>query len=241
MIFKQKAMLIIIYVFFLTACSENNIGDKYFPLEKGLSWEYDVSTQYPTESSQSTLTINNIGKVTYKNEPFYVRRTSSGIDYYIKFDDKGVYRKGIRTLVELKPRFDREKRYIFKYPLLIDNNWIISSRPLVLLNVFPFRERATSLQFPMSYRIESLDSNVSVPAGNFEKCLKIIGEGVAEVYTDAVNGFNEINILTEEWYAPNVGLVKMVRYEMDGEIIKISDTPAYLGGHTKLELVSFNN
>lgn len=239
--FKKLRLIIIASSLLLCACSEKTIGDKYFPLQEGLSWKYDVTTQYVTESSQSKLAINNIGKVNLGDKSYYIRRTSSGIDYYINFDDKGIYREAIRTLVEMKPRLDEEKRYIFKYPLSIDSHWITSSQPLVLLNVFPFRQRATGLHFPMSYKIESLNNSITVPAGVFENCLKIIGEGVAEVYTDAVNGFNEIKIVSEEWYAPDVGLVKMVRYEMDGEIIKISDTPAYLGGHTKLELTHFDN
>ena len=225
---------------FLNACSEQPQGDIYFPLQEGLEWHYTLTTEYENESSTRELTINSLGQQTLADKSYFIRRTSSGIDYLINFDESGVYREGLRTLVELKPRLDEEKRYIFKYPLEVDSNWLEVSRPLVLLNVFPFTRKVTGMLFPLSYRIESLDETVTVPAGTFTHCLKVVGEGVAEIFTDAVRGLNEIPIKVEEWYAPSVGLVKQVRYEMDGQTIKISDTPAYVGGNSRLELVRYH-
>jgi hypothetical protein len=91
----------------------------------------------------------------------------------------------------------------------------------------------------MSYRIESITDSVDVPAGHFENCIKVVAEGEIEVFTDAVHGMKQIPLSVEEWYAPGVGLVKQVRYEMDGESVNITDTPVFLGGHTSLELESF--
>lgn len=227
----------------LTGCFDNPAGDRYFPLQEGLSWNYRVTTEYldENESHQTQLEISSLGQQRFGEHQYYVRRTSSGIDYYINVDEQGVYRSGLRTLVELKPRLDAEKRFVLKYPLEPGTNWLEFSKPMILLNVFPTRQRITGINFPMSYSIESTSESVTVPAGTFANCIKVVGQGVAEMYTDGVNGFNEIPILVEEWYAPDVGLIKLVRYEMDGETIKVSETPAFLGGNTRLELIAFKD
>lgn len=239
--FSYTTIFLLSSLLLLSSCSKQLEGNIYFPLQQGLSWTYDVVTKYPGETNRSELTISNIGKQTFDEKSYYVRRTSSGIDYFINSDEQGVYREGLRTLVELKPRLDRERRYVLKFPLVEATSWREISRPMVLLRVFPYRERVgEKSQVPLLYRIESMSSTVSVPAGTFENCIKVIAEGVIEMYTDAVVGQREIPITTEEWYAPNVGLVKQVRYELDGLSIDSTGTPVFLGGHTSLELASFN-
>ena len=234
-----RLLLITTAVLVLGACSNKPEGHSYFPLQKGLEWKYSFKTVYNDESSEKELLISNIGKESIDGKDIYIRRTDSGIDYHLDVDNEGIFRKGLRTLVELKPREDKEKRFVLKFPVETGSNWRVTSEPMVLLNVFPFRQRTSGVYFPMSFRIESTNETVTVPAGTFDNCLKVIGEGMTEIFTDAVNGFNEIPILQEEWYAPDVGLIKLMRYELDGQTITISDTPAYIGGHSRLELVSF--
>lgn len=236
--------LLVFFLLFglLSACSEKPQGDEHFPLQKGLSWTYIVSTTYPDSIDQSRLTIENLGKQKFDDKSYFVRRTSSGIDYYLNFDELGVYREGLRTLVELKPRLDRDRRYVIKYPLVLGTNWSEITRPLILMRVFPYKKRAgDGTQLPLSYQIESLSETVEVPAGVFENCIKVVGTGIFEVYTDGVNGYSEIPISVEEWYAPGVGLVKQIRHEMDGETISITDTPVFVGGNTSLVLEKFSN
>ena len=247
--YSLKPLGLLLLIFFLSACSKKPEGSVYFPLQKGLSWTYKVTTEYPDESHENELTITSLGKRSFDDKTYFIRRTSSGIDYYINHDEQGVYREGLRTMVKLKPSLDSEKRYILKFPLEIGTNWDEISRPMVLLRISPIREKIREGHYnvPMSYRIASLSSTVTVPAGSFENCIKVIAEGILGIYTDAMHGEREVPITTEEWYAPGVGLVKQVRYELDGESISsISPnsatlTPIIFGGHTRLELQSFNN
>ncbi|MBL1142986.1 MAG: hypothetical protein HND53_13235 [Proteobacteria bacterium] len=236
-----KLFIGLLTVVFLAGCSEKQVGNLYFPLQKDLSWTYTVTTEYPDDVTQSELTITNVGKQYFDDKPYFVRRTSSGIDYYLNHDETGVYREGLRTLVEMKPRLDRERRYVLKTPLLIGTDWNEITRPLLLLRVHPYRERVgKKSQVPLSYRIESVTDSVTVAAGKFENCIKVVAEGKIEIYTDAVNGYTDIPINTEEWYAPGVGLVKQIRYELYDQVIEGMNTPIFIGGKTTLELQSYN-
>ncbi len=233
-----------VLVLFLTGCSEKPVGNEYFPLNKGMSWTYSLTTEYSNdeESLKKQLTITNLGVEKFGKKAYYVRRTSSGIDYYHNFDETGLYREALRTLVENKPRMDRAKRYVLKLPLEIGTEWREISRPLLMLRVYPYRVRVgKDAQVPMLYRIESLSETVTVPAGTFEGCIKVVAKGTFNTYTDAVSGDTEIPMKVEEWYAPGVGLVKQIRYELDGDIIDIFNTPVFLGGRSTLALQSFDD
>ena len=158
------------------------------------------------------LTITNLGTKKSGKKSFFVRRTSSGIDYYHNYDDSGLYREALRTVVESKPRMDRNKRYVLKLPLEIGTEWREISRPLLLLRIYPFRVRVGK-----------------------------DGQGSFKTYTDAVTGEKEIPMFVEEWYAPGVGLIKQIRRELDGDMIDIFNTPIFIGGNSVLELKSFKN
>lgn len=227
---------------FLCSCSEEPQGNQYFPLQKGLELTYKVTTEYPKDKQQSELTISNIGKINFDEKSYFVRRTSSGIDYYHNHDETGTFREGLRTLVELKPRLDLERRYVLKLPLEVGSSWSEITRPLLLMRVHPYKELAApDSQIPMAYEIESISETITVAAGTFDNCIKVVAEGKTEVYTDPVNGYTDIPFFVEEWYAPNVGLVKLVRSELYDKAVDVLDTPIYIGGKKTLELTSFKN
>ncbi len=231
-------------VFLLASCSEKPIGNEYFPLNKDWSWTYNLHIDYDNEieSVNKQLTITNLGTKKSGKKSFFVRRTSSGIDYYHNYDDSGLYREALRTVVESKPRMDRNKRYVLKLPLEIGTEWREISRPLLLLRIYPFRVRVgKDAQVPINYRIESVSETITVPAGTFENCIKVAGQGSFKTYTDAVTGEKEIPMFVEEWYAPGVGLIKQIRRELDGDMIDIFNTPIFIGGNSVLELKSFKN
>lgn len=224
----------------LTACSDSPEGHLYFPLQEGLSWKYRVTTSYSDQKTEHELTIENLGQQEERGKTYFIRRTSSGIDYYINSDAEGVYREGLRTLVETHIRPDKDKRFVFKLPVETGTNWLQVSYPMVFKNVVSNGQRMVDYKAPFAYTITSTNETVTVPAGTFKNCILVRGEGQTEIYTDAINGFNEIPMIVEEWYAPGVGLIKQNRYELEGEIITIANKPAFYGGRTTLELVTFS-
>lgn len=237
-------LLTLLTIFFLSGCSEKPVGSEYFPLNKGWSWTYNSLTDYDDEieSVKKQLTITNLGIKKSGKKSFFVRRTSTGIDYYHNYDETGIFREALRTVVETKPRMDRDRRYVLKLPLEIGTEWREISRPLLLLRVYPYRVRVgKDAQVPMIYRIESMSETVTVPAGTFENCIKVVAEGSFKTYTDSVTGEKEIPMMVEEWYAAGVGLVKQIRRELDGDMIDIFNTPIFIGGDSILELKSFQD
>ncbi len=238
---RYSLLFLFTWILLLTIGCEHSASNDYFPLREGKNWTYLLTTTYPEETLRETVTLENLGEISITDKTYHVRRSSHGIDYYLNRDETGIYRSALRTLVELKPRLDTNQRFVLKYPLSKGTNWQQITRPMILMRVFPNTHLAKSAQVPMIFEIMSTDESVTVPAGTFEHCIKVVGEGETEIYTDGVNGYTRIPFKVEEWYAPGVGLVKQVRYELDGESISVAKTPIFLGGNKRLELIAMDD
>ncbi len=214
----------------LLAAACGNTPQGYFPLEQGLEWEYDVVTRTRAGEQRGSYSVRNLGRRRIGEQVVYVRRTSSGTDYYLASDDTGIYRIAKRTIVERTPRRDADRRYVLRFPIATDSEWVSASHPYVLRRVHPYEETLSrGIQFKMFYRVDADNDTVTVPAGRFEHCVTVRGEGLVTVYSDAVQGFTEIPITTREWYAPGVGLVRLERTET-------LDTDVFTGGTLILSL-----
>ena len=65
----------------------------------------------------------------------------------------------------------------------------------------------------IDYEIISTDEIISTPSGKFRNCILIRGIGNTKFIGDSEIGSISINILSQEWYAKGVGLIKSVRVE----------------------------
>lgn len=215
----------------LVGCSEQPKG--FFPLDKGLVWHYRVTTERNNGIQQSRFDVRAMGSVTRDGQKQYIRRTSAGTDYMLVADELGVYRVAKRTIVEDHPRADPSPRFVLRNPLQVGTEWVALTHAYVLIRIHPFEESLSDgTNFNMNYVIESTDASVTVPAGRFEHCILVRGDANMEIYSDAVHGFSEIPVVTREWYAEGVGLVKLERTER-------LETDVFSGGTQTFELTSF--
>ncbi|MES9970428.1 MAG: hypothetical protein ABW092_10380 [Candidatus Thiodiazotropha sp.] len=143
-----------------------------------------------------------------------VRITSDGTRYYIVENSDGIYRNAKQTLIEPKPNMESSPHWILKHPLRRGTHWSNPTYPFVLRRIYPYEERLTrGINLKMNFQIVAEDETVVVTAGRFENCIRVEGEANLTLYADGKSGYKEIFINTIEWYAPGVGLVKLLREE----------------------------
>ena len=217
-----------------TACVNENTSS-YFPLDSGLLWNYKVVIDTPSGKQFSSYSVRNTGRKTVDGESYAVRHTSHGTDYYFAEDSNGVFRVGKRTSVEIEPRMDTPIRPVLEFPLEKDTKWQVNTHPYLLKRLTPVGEALkNSFTLPMLYTIVATDETITVPAGEFKNCVKVVGSADLVLYVNPLRGYVSVPFTTEEWYAPGVGLVKMTREE------KLqADTME--GGELKMELVAFDD
>ncbi|MBT3059829.1 MAG: hypothetical protein AB2593_16795 [Candidatus Thiodiazotropha sp.] len=202
-------------VLLLAACSKPAMeSTSYFPLAQGLRWDYLVTSRVGDSIRHSDFSIHTGSEESVNGALHSVRITSDGTRYYIAENSSGIYRRAKRTLIESRPSVDDPPHLILKKPLRKGTHWSNPTYPFVLRRVYPYEERLTrGMNLKMTYQIASENDTVVVPAGRFDNCLRVEGEANLTLYADAKSGYEEILINTTEWYAPGVGLVKLLREE----------------------------
>ena len=237
----MRYLMVLIGICLLTACGSDNPGTSYFPLDEGMSWEYKVTKDLGSERQIKRYSVTNMGAAKladeYDGEPVFLRKNSDGTDYYILQDDTGSHRIAKRTIVENRPRFDAEERKILPgtKDLEVGRFWTVETQPYTLRSVeFHSLPNPGLKRFMMSKEITAIDVTVTVPAGTFENCIEVTGQGEISMYVDPRLGYQDILMTQKEWYAPGVGLVRLVREEP-------LDLPMFKGGKISFELVAFDD
>ena len=97
----------------------------------------------------------------------------------------------------------------------ISQQWPGVSRTAVLENTGPPWETLfrVDVSVDMQYRVEATAERVITPAGAFDDCVLIAGHGAASADVGNYIGRTEITVTSREWFAPDVGLVRMEREE----------------------------
>ncbi len=220
----------------LASCTGTVADDDYFPLDKGRSWTYAVSTSLDDHAKQvERLTISSRGAEKLGDEMAVRRHTSSGLDYFVRSDHSGVYRVASRTPLDRAPQADEPHRYVLQKPYAIGTQWKAMTTAYVLerRSEVPKEIRRTHKPFPMTYTIDALDESIEVPAGRFKGCLRVSGYAAVRLYVDAQFAWRDIGLTAREWYCPGVGLVRLEREEL-------SPSRFMVGGHLVMELSAWN-
>jgi hypothetical protein len=220
----------------LTACGQKPAGDSFFPLEDGRSWTYRVSKKIDEalDSQVETLTIDMRGQQALESGPAMRRHSDNGLDYWLRSDDGGIYRVASRNPLEEHPKADNPPRFVLKKPFALGTQWQADTVAYILQrkNEVPKEIRYTHKPVMMVYKIDALDQKVQTPAGNFEGCIRVLGEAKIKLYVDALFAWRDIPLYSTESYCPGVGLVRVERVET-------SPSKFMLGGSVTLELTSW--
>lgn len=219
----------------LAGCSEPP-GSSYFPLEAGHRWVYELATEWENNTGErETLELQTLGEQALASGGrAWHRRSDSGIDYWLRADDTGIYRVASKTEVQAEPEPDKPPRFVLKMPLAVGTQWQASTTTYLLRRNadFPPEIRHTHKPVMMSYRIAALGEQVATRAGRFDGCIRVQGTAVIRLFADPVVGFRDMPLTTTEWYCKGVGLVRQQRSEP-------AHSTFLAGGTMTLELIEW--
>jgi hypothetical protein len=200
----------------LGACAKPEPSMSYFPLEAGHRWVYSTTTAWENQVIEhDTVTLSAIGQEDLEGSAAWRRRSESGVDYWLRADETGIFRVAAKSDLEDAPKLDPVKRYVLKEPLQTGTQWQAATTAYLLhrRQEFPREIRHTHPAVPMVYAIDAVDQTVDTLAGRFNQCIKVKGVALVRLYADPVVGWRDMPLQTMEWYCRGVGLVKLVREE----------------------------
>ena len=199
----------------VSGCAGRDQGNEWFPLREGASQTMDVryAMDEPREPEQWTMQV--MAPATIKDQTLAVRHHSAGVSYYLQVDQQGVRRVATRTDIDRDPTPDAEPMWVLKAPYQVGTEWVTPTVPYLLQrkNEYP-RDLKYSHKVPMTWRIEAVDDSITLADGSkHQPCLRVLGQAKLNLYTDPVNGFNEVPLTSREWYCRGEGLIKFEREE----------------------------
>ncbi len=236
----QITAVFILLVLSLSACSHSTNDDALFPLAEGRSWTYRVDAvpdDINIATSVESLTMQSRSAELLDGTAAMRRHSDSGVDYWLRSDNTGIYRVASKGPLDPEPKPDNPVRYVLQKPFVLGTKWEATTTTYLLKrrNQTPheIRNLARYESFPMRYHIDGLDETVETPAGTFKSCLRVHGRSEIKLYVDEKLDYRDVPLTTREWYCPDVGLVKLERSEM-------SPSKFIVGGTLTLVLSAWN-
>lgn len=199
----------------LSGCSGRDLGNEWFPLRAGdeqtMLVRYDLDE--PREPEIWAMSVKE--PVSFREQDVAVRHHSAGVSYYLKGDEKGIRRVATRTDIDELPTADAEPVWVLKAPYQLGTEWTSVTVPYLIQRKYAHpRDLKYTHQAKMTWRIEAVDDSVKLSDGSeHTPCLRLVGQARLNLYTDPVNGFTDVPLISREWYCKGVGLVKFQREE----------------------------
>jgi hypothetical protein len=209
---RAHALAAVATAFGLAGC-QPVASDSWFPLVAGREQVYQV--RMAGESATTTeWTLRVQGPADIDGQAVMVRHHSVGVSYYLREDEAGIRRLATRLDIDAEPSRDAQALWVLKAPYRVGTEWTTPTVPYLIVrkNEYP-RELRDSHRALMYWRIESVDDEVTTATGTHKPCLRVVGRASLNLYTDPVNGFNDVPLTSREWYCKGSGLVKFERDE----------------------------
>lgn len=192
----------------------------YFPLEGGRTWEYRITLSVLGELREQRLVVVDFGAVAHADGNARLRAQNGRAALYRRADD-GIFRLAERAARGARWREDEAGHLVLPLPAEVGRSWTLASRlRLIESRTFAREDRLQPRRLPVAlrYTVTAVDDTVSVPAGTFERCLRVEAHGRATVPVDRANATAEVEVAHTDWYAAGVGLVKSRRRETSDSV-----------------------
>ena len=204
----------------LTLLSCGSQSKTYYPMHEGKTLTYSIDSEKiktieyfkdrKLEGKKVTpLKIDNNGEISFM---FFLR------------DNKGVRIFAEQTATSSEPKVLEKVEYLFTEPFKPGQSWERDLQATLMM---------VSEMVPMTYVIQKGTESVTVAAGTFDKCMKVIATGSIE-REKGLWGTVKLDVTRTDWYAPKVGLVKSVVHKVANHVLVPEETSiTQLTGYSK--------
>ena len=194
------------------ACSRG--PESYYPLAEGWVWEYRVTPVSLLErQGAADVVVTNIGTRDLRGKKVTVQKVDSRVASHVLFvaeDGDGVFELATQAPGAVEPVLRTPPSYFLRYPIKPGTTWEGPGETTLLRQNVSLTLRST---------VETVGEVVTVPAGTFERCVRVRSVGAAKAELRRLGGVADIDVEDYRWYAPGVGQVASLRKERSNSLI----------------------
>jgi hypothetical protein len=169
----------------LAAAGCGDPGKSLYPLEQSMEWTYQVVSASPNRSSKITV-VNMPARMLAGRSvtPQKIEVNGQTLFQFMGEDSEGIFVLATQGPNAMEPEIVPSPVYRLHHPYESGTRWEVNSR--------------------FHVTIENADETVTVPAGTFESCVKVVTRSSL---------MEKQKIASEQgitWYCPGVGMVKSI-------------------------------
>ncbi len=187
-------------------------ADDYFPLKKGYKWNYDVVIG--DDKTVENFEERKLGKKKVTPQKVTIGDAVS-FDYLLD-TKKGLVLYATQSSTDPEPVILDTLVYLYKNPFKAGTTWESNITSTLLME---------SVDIPLTYEIKKEKETITVQAGTFEKCIKVVGKGWIE-RDKGLLGTIKLEVVHTNWFAPNVGFIKS-HLHTSGNHVLVKDNDTY--------------
>lgn len=195
-------------------------GDDYFPLKKNYKWNYDVIIG-------ENKTVENFETRKLGKKKVVPQKVTIGDVVYFDYlldTKKGLVLYATQSPTDPEPVILDTLVYLYKKPFKAGTTWKSEITSILLME---------SVSVPLTYKIQKAKETITVQAGTFEKCLKVIGKGWVEK-DKGLLGTIKLEVVHTNWFAPDIGFIKSHLHTSGNHmLVKDNDTYTQMTKFTK--------
>lgn len=203
----------------------------YFPLEPGRHWQYKIEKNTMDGRVTQKYLLETVPPKDFNGVTVGAKQTLNGHQFYYRVDERGVSRVGYQLNGTSSIQSQTPTLLVLPRDLHVGQSWQQPTQTSALESSGAPWETLFRVDesVEMTYVIESIDDEISVSAGRFDKCVRVFGSGTTTANIGSYIGQTTVGIEVTEWYAPNIGLVMSRRSEQ-------SDAALLSSGSLAMEL-----
>ena len=185
----------------------------YYPTETGRWWYYETRAEVRSETNRQRLFVANLKREGER----LVQRRQAGQQHVYSITPEGLQHEGFSEGgASDTSAVQATQHLVLPTRPATGQQWRFRSRLRVIdSRTFAPEDRLgrLPLNLDMQAAVAAVDDTVQVPAGRYTQCVRVDSKGKMNVPVDHAQSFVEVVAEQSEWYAPGVGLVRLVRKE----------------------------
>ena len=185
-------------------CATDNRAELYYPLTAGRTWNYAMRIRQGAEPEARTVEadsmVTNLPAATFDGKAVTPQQTLAfgrPQTRLITTSEGNIAEVATQPDPPGLPIPRVPPNDVLRLPLQIGASW---------QSTWQSNQLAQTTLIPMTKTVARIDGRITLPAGDFDRCLvvSIRGRGQVTTASDSI----EIAVEGEEWFAPDVGLVR---------------------------------